>query len=68
MAIMSQDMLDLDPVEVQERMEKEEDIEEEVALITECVAGIQMFGILRHTIKRYGLRFLELCLAANNFS
>ena len=50
---MSQDMLDLDPVEVQERMEKEEDIEEEVALITECVAGIQMFGILRHTIKRY---------------
>ena len=46
-------MLDLDPVEVQERMEKEEDIEEEVALITECVAGIQMFGILRHIIKRY---------------
>ena len=48
-------MLDLDPVEVQERMEKEEDIEEEVALTTECVAGIQMFGILRHNIKRYGL-------------
>ena len=55
-------MLDLDPVEVQERMEKEEDIEEEVALTTECVAGIQMFGILRHIIKRY------ICLAANNFS
>ena len=53
MAIMSQDMLDPDPVEVQERMEKEEDIEEEVALTTECVAGIQMFGILRHTIKRF---------------
>ena len=46
-------MLDLDPVGVQERMEKEEDIEEEVALTTECVAGIQMFGILRHIIKRY---------------
>ena len=46
-------MLDLDPVGVQERMEKEEDIEEEVALTTECVAGIQKFGILRHIIKRY---------------
>ena len=58
-------MLGLDPVGVQERMEKEEDIEEEVALTTECVAGIQMFSILKHIIKRY---IPELCLVANNFA
>ena len=45
-ATMSLDMPDLDPEEVQELMEKEEDIEDEAALTTTCVAGIQAFIII----------------------